>query len=120
MAFCDLTDILLAGTIDVLVTRRPAGNYGADGHYDSAADSILTIRVRAQPATPREMEQLPEARRSTQTIALWSGVALFTTTENGQQADVVQYQSEDYEVAKVEDWSRQGGFWKSLATRLEA
>lgn len=92
---------------------RPSGSYVA-GRWVEGAATILEITASIQPATPKELQRLPEGDRTRDVIAIW------TTTElrvgEGAQADRVSYGGATYEVQAVERWDL-GAYWKALAAR---
>lgn len=73
-----------------------------------------------QPATPRELERLPEGDRDRESITVYSRDPLRmgqrpASDSGGPAADVILWQGQRYEVASVEPWS---GYVRVLATLL--
>jgi hypothetical protein len=93
---------------------RPSGSYVAGRWVEGAAETF-EIAASIQPATPKELQRLPEGDRVKAVIAIW------TTTElrvgEGAQADRVSYGGGTYEVQAVERWDL-GEYFKALASRV--
>jgi len=58
--------------IPVQITRRAAGAYNADGEFIEGASSTDTIRAAIQPASGRQLMDLPEGIRTEARWLLWS------------------------------------------------
>lgn len=65
------------------------------------------------PATPEQLERLPEADRSTETIAILTGMQL-TAGSDTLAPDTVTWRGGTYKVVSVQDWSG-FGFYEVLA-----
>jgi hypothetical protein len=105
---------LASGTFTV---TRPSGNY-VQGRWVEGAAETLEILASVQPATPKELQRLPEGDRTKAVIAIWTTTELRTASSPpGAQADRVTYAGSTYEVQAVEAWDL-GGYWKALASRV--
>ena len=65
------------------------------------------------PATAKQIERLPEERRSSETLAVYSPKLL---TEGGETlaADVIAWGGDTYEVQSVKDYMQLAGFCEAL------
>lgn len=82
-----------------------AGTYDSEGKYIEGADGTINFTASVQPATTREMELLPEGRRTKSMFKLYSDTKLLTATEDGgTNADIVDIEGEEYEVLSVASW----------------
>ena len=86
----------------VTITRQAAGAYVA-GVWVPGAESTVTIRASVQPATAEDMQRLPEGRRQTGAVKLYTSAALKTEIGN-QKADRVTLPTGTYEVAQADQW----------------
>lgn len=107
------------GMETVAVTHRPAGSYNSDGYFTPGVPSTVNVQAHVQPAGSRDLEVVPEALRNRKTIALWTTAQLLTTVDKAQQADLVTYMGDRFEVHQVWDWSVSGGYYKSLAVLVD-
>ena len=100
----------------VTVTHRAAGSW-TDGRYTDGAASTATIKAAVYPATGEQLDRLPEARRSRETIAIFTDSALTPgAAPSGAGADVITYGSDTYEVATVKRWVPGG--YETLAQKV--
>jgi hypothetical protein len=68
-----------------------------------------------QPASELTMQRLPDGTYIASTIEIWTTFPLTSGVE-GQTADRIVYQSAEYTVTDVADWSRYGrGYIRALA-----
>lgn len=112
----------LAGAVDALssdtitVERRSVNvpAYDATGAYIPQADVDLptpaTIVASVTPAIGRQLDRLPEGRRT------GAGIRIITTGDL-QLGDVVTWNGRRFEVGSRADWSAVGGFIDCLATQ---
>lgn len=95
--------------------ERCAESVDDKGRAQLAATS-LPWRGVVLPATPRELERLPEGDRDRETITVYSREPLRVGQRpEGTAADVILWQGQRYEVASVEPWP---GYVRALATLL--
>jgi hypothetical protein len=106
-------------TTTITVTRRSAGSF-TNGVYGGGSTTTLTLSAIVAPASPREVQVLPEGLQDAAILSIHTRELLRTAIENGVQADRLTYGGKTYEVKRVEDWSAQAGYYKSLATEVEA
>ncbi len=112
----------LSNTIKRLATgtytvTRPAGSFTA-GRWVEGTATTFEIVANIQPATPKELERLPEGQRTREVIAVWTDTELKTATVPvGSRGDRIAYGGASYEVQAVERWEL-GGYWKALAGKM--
>lgn len=84
------------------VTRTAAGTRVL-GRYTPGATSTFTILAGIEPATGRQLRDLPEGRRGDETICIYATDELKTTTPT-TDPDVVTYRGEPWTVVQVKVW----------------
>lgn len=90
------------------------------GDFLPAVDATVQLNpVAVHTLSGRDLEQLPEADRNTETIQLYTRVRLFVA-DGGAIADVVEYQGRSFRVTQVQDNDPQGGVYIALAQLVEA
>ena len=120
--YCDIdTDCLKDIIVDVGKDRtvyRPQGSYTDKGRWQHANPEPLSIRMILQPATAKDMKQLPEGRRTEEAIKVHSYEELFcVSVKNQKQPDRIEWLGDMYEVHSVENWSEQG-YYMSIAVKV--
>lgn len=70
--------------------------------YNQAAEESFDVLAAVQPASPKEIETLPEAERSRSTIAVWTMVEL-------DQGCKMEWRDDSYRIASVNVWDAFGG-----------
>lgn len=96
--------------VNVSLTRRAAGAYDDDGNWIDGAPSTSTIRAAIQPASGRQLEDLPDGIRNEARWLVWSRSEIRLDDEFGHAAAF-------YRVMHV--WPRaEGGFWRAAAGLL--
>lgn len=68
----DVATAIDAEAANVLRTRRTAGSYNDDGEFVEGASATITIRAAIQPASGRQLMDLPEGIRTEARWLLWS------------------------------------------------
>lgn len=86
----------------VTVTRQAAGAY-VDGVWTPGGDATLTIQASVQPSSDQDMQRLPEGRRITGAVTLYTNDTLKLALGD-QQADRIALASGTYEVEVSENW----------------
>lgn len=110
-------------TDSIDITRFAAGSR-VKGRYVKGAPTVtLGVFVSVQPAKPNEVLRLPEGQRTKEMLTIFSdpSIQLSPVKENGNiSADRINWKGQDYEVAKVEDWTGKDiGHFKSLVVRID-
>lgn len=92
--------------ITVPVTRYTTGGYDAvTGIWQEGAENLFNIEANVQPLPGDRLIELPEARRDSEAIQLFTTTRLRTVNETGgTQADKFVYDGKTYEVVLVESF----------------
>ncbi|MBN9074299.1 MAG: hypothetical protein J0H34_22405 [Rhizobiales bacterium] len=91
--------------VNVSLTRKAAGDYNADGEFVPGAPSTSTIRAAVQPASGRQLMDLPEGIRNEARWLAWSRSEIRLDDEMTQGGS-------RYRVMFV--WPRaESGFWRA-------
>ncbi|TQE99496.1 MAG: hypothetical protein FKY71_08295 [Spiribacter salinus] len=86
------------------VQRQQPGEY-VNGIWTPGGITPFTVQASVQPASPEDMERLPEGRRDRQSFMLYSDLALRAADDNtGVNADVVEIDGADYQVQMTAPW----------------
>lgn len=117
----DLPDDALTGMfLDVTRRRRAAGSY-VSGRWVDGAETTATIRASVQPATPRQIDNLPEAVRTHDAVMIYCVPVVRTVDERTLlKADRIDWQGEQYEVHGAKSWAVGSlDHYEGIATRVE-
>jgi len=79
--------------------RRQSGGTRTDGHWIEGTETEIDILASVQPLTPREMESLPEGRRTKQAFKIYTDTELKTV--ESQSPDHITLYGDDFEVLSV-------------------
>lgn len=87
----------------VVVKRQAAGFYDANGRWQEGTTSQLTMMASVQPLKVSEMQALPEGRRSSSAVKVYTDTLLLRAEEEtaaapAQNPDIITWQSRTYEV----------------------
>jgi hypothetical protein len=105
----------------VEVRRYDAPTQNAFGGHDLAPKRTITLpsgEVTVAPASPRDMNQVPEADRNLESICVYSVVRLRVADE-GFGADRVCWDDRIWRVVSVRNLETQGGAFISVAALEE-
>lgn len=94
--------IVSLGTGTYTVTRTAAGTR-VDGRYVPGATSTFPIDAGIEPATGRELEDLPTGRRGNETIKIFTDTQL-VAEDVSEDPDVIAYRGELWTVVKASFW----------------
>ncbi len=115
----DLTAIISAnndGPLTVYRTAAPTQN--EFGGFDAATPSEVTLDpVTVHALNGEDLEQLPEADRTSETIQIYAAQELYVAAE-GHTADRVLYAGRTYRIIHLEP-CRHGGVWIAYAALEE-
>lgn len=123
-------------------TSEGAGAWNDEGFFEpaprpeaSTLDDLPSFLASVQPATPDEIQALPEGVRARETLALYTTTELRTATnprlDAGEDpipaasprgavpADLVIVRGEVYEVVSIERWARIRPHYKAIAVRAD-
>ena len=107
----------MLGRFPRLVKRQQDGQF-VNGRWVPGAPVELIIEMSAQPVSGVELEFLPEARRTKQTLKFYSAKELIPQNQNGT-GDVIVMAYGEFEVVSCEPY--QSGLinhYKSLGQKL--
>ena len=81
------------------VKRTAPGSY-PNGVYVEGAESTITIQASVQPVTGQDMVSVPEGRRASDVVKVYTDSDLFAQGDagSGQSPDRIVYLGKDYEV----------------------
>ena len=105
----------------ITVTRTAPGSY-VNGMWVEGSVSSLSARMSIQPLRLEEMDALPEGRRSSKAVKIYSDALLLPADqEASQNADKVLWQGKTWEVVACDSY--QMGLiphYKALAVEVKA
>jgi hypothetical protein len=91
--------------VNVSLTRNAPGTWGTDGKWTPGADTTVVIRAAVQPASGRQLMDMPEGIREEARWIAWSRADL-------RLDDRIAHGGQDFRVMHV--WPRmEGGFWRA-------
>lgn len=109
-----MIDVALAidgEAVNVSLKRNAAGHYDQNGNWIPGVPSTSTIRAAIQPASGRQLEDLPDGIRNEARWLVWSRSEI-------RLDDVITHAGSGYRVMHV--WPRMdGGFWRAAAGLLK-
>lgn len=84
------------------ITRHDPGSY-VNGYWVEGTESSITIKASVQPLRMDEVEVLPEGKRSSSAVKIYSDTKLFPAkqaneTSEAVSADILQYDSSTWEI----------------------
>ena len=82
------------------VKRTVAGSY-VNGVYVEGAETTLTIQASVQPMSGNDLVAVPEGRRASDMVKLYTSTDLFSQgdTGSGQSPDRLVWLGKDYEIS---------------------
>lgn len=98
--------------------RRGHTTLDADGFIVTAAPQRVQIKAVIYPATGRDVEVMPEGKRTEEIIHVISTTELRTASPGANPSDQIEYQGKTYEVSLLKDWNANANFYSVLATRV--
>jgi hypothetical protein len=104
-----------------IVVKRPKSpsTYDEHGRYQPQPIDEITITASVQPATPKDLEDVEEGRRTRENIKLYTQTELKTASvSDARQPDVIEFDDEEYEVHSVTNWGDVGGYYKAMASKV--
>lgn len=109
-----MIDVALAidgEAVNVSLKREAAGHYDGDGNWVPGSATTSTIRAAIQPASGRQLEDLPDGIRNEARWLVWSRSEI-------RLDDEITHGGSCYRVMHV--WPRaDGGFWRAAAGLLK-
>jgi hypothetical protein len=106
----------------ISVKRTEPGHYGDDGNWVDGAETTLTIYMSVQPLRVDEMDALPEGRRNSRAVKIYSDDELLPAEQTtGQNADFITWQGKQWEVIGCDPYQMGViSHYKSLAVEVKA
>lgn len=105
---------------DAITIERRVGSYVNGVWTPSVSPTSLPIRASIQPINGRDIERLPEGRRSKAAIAIYTTTPLLLDdVATSQMADVITWRGKRWQVDHVESWDT-FGYVRALATQEDA
>jgi hypothetical protein len=99
-----------------VVTRR-APSTVVLGRVVAGQVSTFTVRALVMEADGSQLARLPEGRRASRIVQVYSSTPLRTLADE-QEADVIRIDDDDYEIQEVSDWDDFCGITHALAARV--
>ncbi len=101
------------------VTRFAAGSR-ANGIYTPGATSSVSVLMTVQPASPKEIQVLPEGLRNREIVRCHATTEIRAASRSaGTAGDRFTHNGEVYEFIQVSSRSADGGYWRGLAAMVE-
>ena len=117
-----LVDSFLRPSSDKLaIVSFHSGKY-IQGRWDEGKPAIRYLRASLQPMKAREIQQLPEARRTSEAVKIYVETPISTQDVIAlKSAERVCFKGVDYEVHQVEDWTDTDlPHYKVIALKVDA
>ncbi len=115
-----IADSISCFATPITVRRTNAATTFVNGRSQppTDVDTFLLENVSVQPMLARERVVLPELIRDREILKLYTPCSLQSVNVEGKvRADRIDYNSQEYVVQSVEDWSAHGGFFKVIAVK---
>jgi len=99
-----------------VIRRKVAGTY-VNGLWVEGGFTNITILASVQPLNGEQLEMLPEGRRTTQSVKIYTDTKLQTVTS--ANPDILLAFGDEFEVITVEPWqSNVISHYKCIAQKL--
>jgi hypothetical protein len=119
--FSDLgPDLVLtfATPLPVWRLRRGATTLDGNGFVVKATPQRDKITAVVYPATGKDVQVMPEGKRTEEIIKVISTSELRTERPGFHPSDQIEYQGKTFEVSAQADWSANAGYYSVLCTRV--
>ena len=106
----------------ITVTRAAVGHYDDNGDWvEESPATTLAISMSVQPLRLDEMDALPEGRRSSRAVKMYSNDELFPPEQStGLNADMITWQGRQWEVMACDPYQMGViSHYKSLAVEVK-
>lgn len=96
---------IITGTYSVTRAKGP-GQWCDDGKYKRGESKVFDMEANIQPLSGNMIKLLPEHRRNSESVIIFSEERLFPSDEKSQRAaDIIEYDGKCFEVFTVKKWS---------------
>lgn len=102
----------------ITLFRFESGEFNENGIWVPGTQELIPIRCTVQPATPEDLQSLPEGRRQSRAFRIFTRAFLrAVATKNPDQ---VQINGERYELLSVQIWQNNIiNHYTAIAVRLD-
>lgn len=98
--------------------RRGKGAY-ENGRWIAQDDEELKFKASVQTAIDKDLEDVDEGRRVNGGIKIYTSTKLQAAcVKDKLQPDIIEWGGNSFLVEKVSDWSKDGGYYKVIASRV--
>jgi len=95
----------------IVIERKNNGRYDSNNRWvDGCGHARIKALASIQPANAQVLESLPEGRRSSKAIVVICNKPLYTTSDDREQPDVVEYKGQRFEIVEITDWGSYGHY----------
>jgi hypothetical protein len=78
----------------------------------------MVVKAAIYPATERDARLLPEGSRVSASIVLFAEIRFESNDKKlNKVGDIIEYNGEDFEIFRSEDWNNLGTFYKHIAVK---
>lgn len=121
MALIDVTALLsdpdFVDTATIYRRESTVNDYGENALTETAETAVMVV----QPATPDDLQRLPDSVRMRAAIHVWYRGTLKTDAGDDVYPDVVEWQGRRYQVQTADDFGNYGaGYVEAICTLIEA
>jgi len=103
---------------NVLKVYRNKGGTFVDGYWDAGKEYVLQMRCSIQPFDPKEISFIPENRRTSDRVNIFTDAKLFVSSD--EQPDQVEHDGGRWEVFKCFSWQNKViDHYRYILIRLE-
>lgn len=114
--FADFTDIIGMCSSSVTIERTGPGRYIGGVYRKDPTPETFHCTGSMQPATPEEIQRLPELQRTEEVFAFFTTFKLQVGDAESREEspDIVIWKGQRFEVSGEEAWKHLGNFYKYL------
>lgn len=104
------------------IQRSSGGAFASNGVWEDSKTTVLMYGI-VQPATAKELLQVPEGDRAKEVKSFHSSAPMYETTTNGLvdagaiTSDIAIWKGLQYRIQKVYQWE-DFGYYKALGVRM--
>ncbi len=108
-----------AAPVTLLRAEKAASQRAARGRVNPPVVKPRTIQLAVQPLKQKELKLLPEGMRNSGAVKCYGIDELKTVdTSDCKSPDLFISKGVTYQVMAVDDWEDAGGYFKTIATRV--